>query len=158
VKPWKAIAAALVIFAAGLVTGLAVARTLAEKSITHAAPPPPAQRGDRRKEYLAKLDRELHLTAEQHQQAEQLLTASQERIKKNWEEVHPKMREEYQRTREEINKLLTPEQQELYKAMRARREHKDGTGRKHTNESEVNAVQETIPVVERVSELPPATK
>lgn len=70
-------------------------------------------RNDRRKAYLAKLDNELKLTPEQHKKVEELLATSQDRIRKNW-------RDEYQQTREQINALLTPEQQEIYKKMRAK--------------------------------------
>jgi hypothetical protein len=149
VKPWKAICAALVIFAAGLATGIFTDRSIPNPSHNNGGPPPFQGPGrmDRRKAFLEKLDNEVKLTPDQRKQVEALLAESQERIKKMWEPVQPKVHEEYHNTREKINGLLTPEQQDLYAKWRAKmgkdghdhdRERKEGE-RKRENKLETNS-------------------
>jgi Spy/CpxP family protein refolding chaperone len=75
----------------------------------HVSPPLPVS-NDRRQEYISKLDRELTLTSEQRLQVEQILAASQKRMKQIWEPLEPQVKEEYKRTRREISEILTPEQ------------------------------------------------
>jgi Spy/CpxP family protein refolding chaperone len=155
VKSWTVICAALVIFAAGLVTGVFADRAAVAARTEHVSPPPPFQGRPDHRRFLEKLDKELNLTPDQHKQIEGLLAASQDRIKKLWEPVRPKVHEEYHQTREEINKLLTPEQQELYKKMRAKmgrpegreRDRKDGEPKSgaQTNAETLPSDKSTVP-------------
>src|ERR1051325_8993634 len=75
----------------------------------------PPMSTQRRMEYLGKLDRELQLTPEQHKQAEAIITASQERMKKLWEPIDPQFKEEYRRSRREISEILNDDQREKMK-------------------------------------------
>lgn len=108
---WRIILAAAIIFSAGGATGALIVRTYAPKIVkrTHVSQPLPVSK-DRRNEYIAKLDRELTLTPEQRTQVEQILAASQKRMKEIWEPLEPQIKEEYKRSRREISEVLTPEQ------------------------------------------------
>ncbi len=112
VNRWRIILAAAVIFLTGAATGGLLVRTYAPKVVkrTHVSEPLPTT-NDRRNEYITKLDREVQLTAEQRTQVEQILAASQKRMKQIWEPLEPEVKEEYRRTRREISEILTPEQQ-----------------------------------------------
>ena len=119
VNRWRVILAAAVIFLAGAGTGAVVVRTYAPKIVkrTHISPPLPIGE-DRRREYVEKLNRELHLTAEQRAQTEQILVESQERMKTIWDPIAGDVKDEYRRTRKEIWEILTPEQQAKMKTLR----------------------------------------
>lgn len=112
VNRWRVISAAVVIFIAGAAVGGIVVRTYAPKVVKrmHVSPPLPISH-DRREEYISKLDKQVQLTAEQRVQVEEILAASQKRMKAIWEPVEPQCKEEYRRTRREISQVLTPEQQ-----------------------------------------------
>jgi Spy/CpxP family protein refolding chaperone len=111
VNRWLIILAAAIIFGAGAATGALVVRTYAPKVVKrmHVSPPLPVS-NDRRQEYVSKLDRELTLSQEQRTQIEQILAASQKRMKQIWEPLEPQVKDEYKRTRREISEVLTPEQ------------------------------------------------
>jgi hypothetical protein len=111
VNRWTVISAAAVIFVAGAATGGLVVRSYAPKVVkrTHISQPLPISH-DRRQEYISKLDHELQLTAPQRSQIEQILAASQKRMKQIWEPLEPQIKEEYRRTRREISEILDPEQ------------------------------------------------
>jgi hypothetical protein len=95
VNRWRIILAAAVIFCAGGATGALVVRTYAPKVVKrmHVSPPLPVS-NDRRQEYISKLDRELQLTPEQRTLVEQILAASQKRMKQIWEPLEPEVKEE----------------------------------------------------------------
>ena len=119
VNRWRVILAAAVIFLAGVGTGAVVVRTYAPKIVkrTHISPPLPSGE-DRRREYVDKLNRELHLTVEQQAQVEQILVQSQDRMKTIWDPIAGEVKDEYRRTRKEIWEILTPEQQAKMKTWR----------------------------------------
>jgi len=117
VNTWKVIFATVVIFGAGVVTGALV--------VKYAAPTPvhqsrqgssganriqPISAGGLRIEFLRRAERDLNLTADQREQVDKILTASQERSKKIMEPVQPKIREELQETREQFRAVLNGEQ------------------------------------------------
>jgi Spy/CpxP family protein refolding chaperone len=111
VKHWKVILATLVIFGAGIVTG-----GLAGKRIE--APPPPFHRpGMQRVEVLRRMEKRLDLNLEQRQRIEQILCDSQERMSKLWEQVGPKMREEFHLVNKRISEELTPEQKKKFEEL-----------------------------------------
>ena len=116
---WRVILAAAVIFLAGVGTGAVVVRTYAPKIVkrTHISPPLPIGE-DRRREYVDKLDRELHLTMDQRAQVEEILVQSQDRMKTIWDPIAGEVKDEYRRTRKEIWEILTPEQQAKMKTWR----------------------------------------
>lgn len=124
---WRVILAAAVIFLAGVGTGAVVTRSFAPKIVKRAHVSPPLPIGSaRREEYIARLDREVQLTAEQRTQIEEILAASQKRMKQLWEPMEPKVKEEYRRTRREISEVLTPEQQAKMKHWRKGDGNKSG--------------------------------
>lgn len=131
---WKVILAALVIFAAGVITGglvvghadhtwrlkrfglfrphVAIAQTNAiatrEPGRAQGLPNPVPQ--VLRKDFLQKLDREVHLTPEQREQIEKIIKEGQERAKELWEPIAPLMREEMMKVREGIHDVLNEKQ------------------------------------------------
>lgn len=126
VNRWRVILAAAVIFLAGAGTGGVLVRSYAPKVVKrlHVSPPLPTT-PERRSEYISKLDREVQLTPAQRTVVEEILAASQKRMKLLWEPMEPQVKEEYRRTRREISEILTPEQQEKMKHWRKDRD-KDG--------------------------------
>jgi hypothetical protein len=118
VNPWKVILATVVIFSTGVVTGgLAVRCTQflrPHRTGQHSTNGHPAQAyspGFSRFEFLKRVQDTLDLTPEQREQADKLISDSQERIKKLWEPVTPKFREELHQTKAQFRALLTPDQQ-----------------------------------------------
>lgn len=126
----RIILATVVIFLAGGVTGGIMVRTYAPKIVkrTHVSPPLPISH-DRRQEYISKLDRELELSDEQQVKIEEILAASQKRMKQIWEPFEPQVKDEYRRTRREIFEVLTPEQQAEMKSWRKWEKKGDGDNR-----------------------------
>ena len=137
--PWKAWLAVLVIFAAGIFTGVMTTRMLtAEPATRPAANAPLPISPEKRMDYLARLDREVQLTPEQRAEIEQIIAGSQERLRELWDPVAPKVREEYRSTRRQIASLLTTEQKEaLEKARKERRQREANPARANTH-SQVN--------------------
>ncbi len=62
------------------------------------------------KEFLERLNREVKLTPEQHQELEKILEASQLRSKEIWERIAPDLREEMKVSREKMKAVFTPAQ------------------------------------------------
>lgn len=120
---WRIILAAAVIFCAGGATGGLLVRTYAPKVVKriHVSQPLPIS-PDRRQEYIEKLNREVSLTAEQRVKVEEILAASQKRMKEIWEPLEPQVKDEYRRTRREISEILTPEQQEKMSKWKGKRD------------------------------------
>jgi len=118
VSPWKVILATMVIFGCGVITGGLLIKTQlplpsapepARVSLSTNAPPPWAQ--IQRMEFLRRIDKQLQLTPAQREEITRIIKASQDRSRPVWEQIAPQMRQEVRRTREEIRKVLTPEQQ-----------------------------------------------
>ncbi|RME95419.1 MAG: hypothetical protein D6766_03300 [Verrucomicrobia bacterium] len=121
---WKAIGAALVLFLAGVLSGMMGQRLLSERSATPAAanpaerrpgPPPPWDR--QRMSFIDRLTQELKLTPEQASRINALMKESQERMRQLWETIKPEADKEITRTREAMKEILTPEQQAKLEAM-----------------------------------------
>jgi Spy/CpxP family protein refolding chaperone len=125
VSPWKVILATMVIFACGVITGAMVTRTVAIKTEEHpmAASNAPTRMAAgpvwqmQRAEFFKRLDKELNLTAEQHDQIGKILKASQERTQPLWVQIAPQMDAELKKVREEIRGTLTPEQRKKFVEM-----------------------------------------
>jgi Spy/CpxP family protein refolding chaperone len=114
VNTWKVIFATVIIFGAGVVTGGLLVKYSVQ---TPSRPHGPANRavqpisaGGIRIDFLRRVERELNLTADQREQIDKVITASQERSKKLMEPIQPKIREELQQTREQFRAILNPEQ------------------------------------------------
>lgn len=116
VNQLKPIAAAVVIFGAGAVTG-----SLIPGWIDSAMTPPPEARpvpGDTfsrsRNGLLDRMERELYLSAEQRRQVGEILHASQERTGRIWETISPQVMAEQQLAREQIRQTLTEDQRRSF--------------------------------------------
>jgi Spy/CpxP family protein refolding chaperone len=147
VNTWKVILATMVIFATGVVTGgllvrhsdhIRPARPAHQTNSTR--PLPPLSTGGIKLEFLRRVQRELDLSPEQREQADKVISASQERVKKLMEPVSPKLREEFAQTKEEFRAVLTPDQKarfdELLKQQqRPRDPRRTQPGREHLPES-----------------------
>ncbi len=145
---WKIVCATLVIFIAGIVTGvvlmrlgergprsfLRVDRDRVQRPVLatnlpspDTAPPrggpergnPPG--GNRDREFLQLLERQVPLAPEQRERIVQILSDGQERIRRLRQGIEPDIRREMQKTHEQIQALLTPEQREQFQqAMKQR--------------------------------------
>jgi Spy/CpxP family protein refolding chaperone len=132
VSPWKVILATMVIFACGVFTGVFVTRTGPVVSAVSPVPQPQsgptnkaplpvfAQLQPQRPEFLKRLDRQLDLTPEEHDQIAKIMSASRERTAPLWENIAPQMSDELKRVREEIRKVLTPEQRKKWAELNKR--------------------------------------
>ena len=125
-SPWKVILATMVIFACGVITGAMVTRTVSIKTEDHPvattnAAPTRMAAGPvwqmQRAEFFKRLDKELDLSVEQHDQIGKILKASQERTQPIWVQIAPQMNAELKRVREEIRGALTPEQRKKFVEM-----------------------------------------
>ena len=111
----------MVIFGAGVVTGGLLVRRTAFIN------PQPGQRvtawsrtnvlatpGGMRVEFLRRIQRDLDLRLDQREAFDRILKESQDRTRKLMEPINPQLRDEMQRTREEVRALLTPEQRKRF--------------------------------------------
>jgi Spy/CpxP family protein refolding chaperone len=108
----------MVIFACGVITGAIVTKTVAIK--TEERPPASTNTPTRmaagpvwqmqRAEFFKRLDKQLELSVEQHDQIGKILKASQERTQPLWNQIAPQMSDELKRVREELHGVLTSEQ------------------------------------------------
>jgi Spy/CpxP family protein refolding chaperone len=133
VNTWKVIFATVVIFGAGVITGALVVKYAAQTPV-HASRPggnrvSPISAGGIRIEFLRRVERDLTLTADQREQIDKIIAASQERSKKLMEPIQPKIREELQETREQFRAVLNPEQKirfdELLKQQQQQQRQRD---------------------------------
>jgi hypothetical protein len=147
---WKVILATIVIFIAGLVTGALVVWHSGRLFSTPSQHPPGAPRpgpvvspGGLRLDFLRRVERDLNLTAAQHEQIDKLLKESQERSRKIMEPVAPQIHEELEHTREEFRNVLTPEQRVKFDELlkhplhRQDQQHHQGTPREGAPDSRV---------------------
>ena len=122
---WKPILAALVIFAAGVVTGgltVGLRRPPAGPRWATSGQDVPrpwltqrlaGQQGD----LFRRMERQLDLTPEQRQRIEAIVKESQERIRTLAEDLAPQTRGELRRMREKIREELTPEQRRKFEKL-----------------------------------------
>jgi hypothetical protein len=75
-----------------------------------------------------RLDRELHLSAQQKTQVQQILDRHRKRIDVITSGVRPQVRQEIDSTNAEIEKILTPEQRAQFAKMRMRMPGRRGMG------------------------------
>lgn len=119
-SPWKVILATMVIFACGVITGAMVTRTIVVKTqddpqaSSNSPSRPLAFVGPvmqmQRAEFFKRMDKQLDLSAGQHDQISKILKASQARTQPLWDQISPQMNQELKRVREEIRGVLSPEQ------------------------------------------------
>lgn len=137
VNTWRIVAAALVIFAAGVLTGGAGAglatrfsrerkyAPLIARPLTNAMPRLTNNvfraPGGARLELIHRLTRDLDLSEEQKTKLEPVFTNGQARLNALWDPVAPKAKAVYDEIRKEINSILTPEQKQRVDAALRRR-------------------------------------
>ena len=63
---------------------------------------------------LSRLDNELHLTPQQHEEVKKILDAHAARIQAISEGMHPQIRREVERNNAEIEQVLTPDQRQKF--------------------------------------------
>lgn len=141
---WKVIFATVVIFGAGVVTGAFVAKYSVLQNPPRQAHAQsnrvqPISAGGIRIDFLRRVERDLNLTAEQREEIDKIIAASQERSKKIMEPVTPKIREELQQTREQFRAVLNPEQRtrfdELLKQQQQQHQRDQHRGPPHNPEA-----------------------
>ena len=130
-KPWKFIFAALLIFAAGAITGFTVSnfqaktRRQAELAKRETIPFMLWQRF----EQLRRVERQLELTAEQRTKIEVQIKESQERFRKLWEPLAPEAKVELEQLRQRVFAEMTPEQKTKFEEiLRQRTGRRPGEG------------------------------
>lgn len=114
---WQAIGAALVLFLAGVLSGVMGQRLLQSRATKSAESPPrpfpggpPAPWTGQRMSFIERMTQDLDLTPEQASEIDRLMKESQERMRQLWEPIGPKAQEEMTRSREAIRAVLTEEQ------------------------------------------------
>lgn len=138
-KAWKVICATLVIFCAGFVAGGLVVKQLSAPS----APPTVTWTGQTRLQtLLRRMDRELALTPEQHDQVEKIISASQEKMREVSKPVSAEIRKQTTSACAQIRAVLNPDQQVKFDSLSKSRSSRssehggdwddhDGRGKRH---------------------------
>ena len=141
VATWKIVAAALLIFAAGVVTGGVTAGAAVRTSrwsvsgTTKSSPADPKPSVPRagglkpsgpanvvqRIEVFRRAGNQLDLDAAQRAHIDQLLAESSERVRALWSPVAPKFQQEFRELRRQIAAELSPGQRERFEALIDRR-------------------------------------
>ena len=115
-KVWRVILAALVIFAAGVVTGGLTVRLKVRD-----VPQPAASLGlgplRQRGELLDRMQHQLYLTPVQREHIEKILRDSHDHMKQLWDSIAPQAQEEHRKVHELIRAELQPEQQKQFEEM-----------------------------------------
>lgn len=128
---WKPILAALVIFAAGVVTGgLTIQiRQLQPAPKPGAAAPvrkvPAMPREAQLRELSHRMQAELELTPDQRERIETIIRDSQERMKAVRDEVGKKIGEEFKEMRQRIRGELTPDQRRKFAEIMKQHDERD---------------------------------
>jgi hypothetical protein len=118
----------VLVFLAGVAVGFFLHHAVPRRGWREAAMggPPPGPPPEVRGRMLARLDRELGLSPEQHARIDTVLTRRESDLRALMTEARPRFEAIATRTRDEIGAVLTPEQQkkfaEITKRMEARRE------------------------------------
>ncbi len=125
VLPWKAITAAFVIFAAGVVSGGMAARFYRTQSRRAAVPAlpagPPMPWVSQRLDFMRRLAARLDLTAEQRERIDRHVRESQQRMRELWQPIAPQFKEELHRLRKSIDDELTPDQRTQFQRLQRQR-------------------------------------
>jgi len=158
VNTWKVIFATMIIFGAGVVTGgLLVRHTTIVPNKPQRAGGGGTNNGWRpvystmapaltRVEFLRRAERELNLTHEQKEQADKIISASQERTRKLLEPISPQIREELQQTKDQFRALLTPDQQTHFDQMLKQQGHPRES--RHPNKNVTEGSKAQVPAAE----------
>jgi Spy/CpxP family protein refolding chaperone len=128
VKPWKAIAAALALFVAGVLCGVMTEQLVAHhnnrrKPITPDLVGPLGQRVA----MMRRLENRLDLTPEQRTRIEVLIRESQQRLRDMWDPIAPRAEEELRHLHHGIELELTPPQRAQFKTLLSQPAHSPRT-------------------------------
>jgi hypothetical protein len=155
VNAWKAILAALVIFAAGTITGALISRKTQSIGTAESRPAVsnPAMPGLRQRlDFLRRLDKPLKLNEQQRERIEQILARSQERMKVLWQEVSPRMQTELEQTRDSVRRELSADQQTKFDEILRMRDQRRPEGPNHRDsrrerprDKDPNALPKAVP-------------
>jgi len=115
----------MLIFGTGVVTGGLLVRNSERihthqsknPNVSHPPPVPAFSANGIRIEFLRRMERDLNLSAEQHERIDGILKESQERTRKLMEPVAPELRDELQKAKDRFRAVLTPPQQEAFDTM-----------------------------------------
>lgn len=149
---WKIVCATLVIFIAGIVTGVVLVR-LGERgprpwnrpfresvNQPHAPTNPPPANPSRpnnpnannpgnvaplNREFVPLLEHQLRLTPKQREEVEHIMKATQEHIRELRQGIEPEIRKEMQKAQEQIRGVLSTEQREQYQRLMKRQQKRD---------------------------------
>ena len=149
---WKIVCATLVIFIAGIVTGVVLVRLgehgprpwnrlpreMANQPHAPTNPPlanpshpnnpngnNPGNLAPMNREFVPLLERQLRLTAKQREEVEHIMKATQERIRALRSGIEPEIRTEMRQAQEQIRGVLTPEQLEQYQRLMKRQQKRE---------------------------------
>jgi len=131
VNAWKPILAALVIFAAGVVTGGLTVQIRQPRPATTPAGDAPVRkvpampREAQLRELSRRMQAELDLAPEQRDRIESIVRDSQERMKAVRDEVGKKIGEEFREMRQKIRLELTPDQRRKFAEIMKQHEERD---------------------------------
>jgi Spy/CpxP family protein refolding chaperone len=117
VNNWKPILAALVIFAAGVVTGGLTVKLRQPSAQPRANPvrrTSPIPRETQLRDLSRRMQKELDLTPEQRERIEIIIHASQDQMKAFSDQVGPKIRDEFREMRQKVRGELSPEQRKKF--------------------------------------------
>jgi hypothetical protein len=150
VNVWKIVCATLVIFVAGIGTGVVLVR-LGEREPRpwlrsprivnpqsapgHPMPPPqmnpdrpggsvggPNSAASRDREFVQLLERQIQISPDQRAQIVKILADGQDRIRELRQNIEPEIRREMQKSREQIQALLTETQREQFRRLMPQRQ------------------------------------
>lgn len=149
---WKIVCATLVIFIAGIVTGVVLVRlgergprpwsrparetVVAPRGATNPPSANPVRANNPaanpsgpvpplNREFVPLLERQLRLTAKQREAVERIMKATQERIRELRLGLEPELRQEMRQAQEQIRAVLTPEQREQYQRLMKRQQKRE---------------------------------
>lgn len=119
----------MVIFVCGVITGGIVTHEWKAPVLVQPVPAAsttnsrawPMAAGFQRPEFLRRMDRQLNLSPQQHDDIARIIRESHQRTQVIWTAVQPQMTEELKRVREEIRLVLTPEQRKRWTELMSKR-------------------------------------
>ncbi|MBI5386499.1 MAG: hypothetical protein HZA90_17660 [Verrucomicrobia bacterium] len=109
----------MIIYGAGVVTGLVVLKNSSRAPMSPLAGPMGSLASQQR--FLERMKKELRLTPDQIKRLELIFRESGQRMRAWWEIIGPEMQAELKDVREKIRHELTPEQREKFEQLLKRR-------------------------------------
>jgi Spy/CpxP family protein refolding chaperone len=122
----------VLVFLAGVGAGVFLHHTLLRRGWPGfgLSGPPPGPRPEMKDWMLARLDRSLSLTPDQHARIDSVLTRREADLRTLMSETRPRFQAIASRTRSEIQSVLTPEQRDKFAEITRRMDARRGAGRR----------------------------